>query len=215
MKKKYLILCVDDNQNNLYALNALLTTLNNIQCLESIDAKSALDILLVQDVDLILCDVQMPDINGFTLAKMIKGNKKTKHIPIIFVTAVGVEAKHFKQGYESGAVDYLLKPVTPYILRSKVQIFLDLEYQTKKIREQESILERKNLELRAVLDELKALKGLISICSWCKSIRRDDGYWEKVEEYVERVSAAEFTHGVCPSCAKKIKEDIKKDHFCS
>jgi PAS domain S-box-containing protein/putative nucleotidyltransferase with HDIG domain len=125
-KFKYNILCVDDNQNNLYSLNALLSTIKNINSIEVLDAKSALDILLVKKIDLILCDVQMPDINGFDLAKMIKSNKRTKEIPIIFVTAVFKSQEFIEQGFEIGAVDYITKPIDDNQLLNKITLYLKI-----------------------------------------------------------------------------------------
>ena len=126
VSNKYTILCIDDNKNNLFTLNALLSSLENIQTLEVLGAKEALDILLTQHVDLILCDVQMPDINGFELAQMIKSNKKTKDIPIIFVTAVFKSEEFIKQGFEIGAVDYLTKPIDDNQLLNKIKLYLKI-----------------------------------------------------------------------------------------
>jgi len=123
---KYTVLCVDDNENNLFTLNALLSSVQNIQTIEVLGAKEALDILLTQHVNLILCDVQMPDINGFELAKMIKSNKKTKDIPIIFVTAVFKSEEFIKQGFEIGAVDYLTKPIDDNQLLNKITLYLKI-----------------------------------------------------------------------------------------
>ena len=125
-KYKYTILCIDDNQNNLYSLNALLSTIPNVTSIEVLNAKDALDVLLLQQVDLILCDVQMPDINGFELAKIIKSNKKTKYIPIIFVTAVFKTDEFISQGYDLGAVDYLTKPIDDQQLRNKITLYLKI-----------------------------------------------------------------------------------------
>jgi len=123
---KYTILCVDDNQNNLYSLNALLSTMQDVNSVEVLHAKDALDVLLSQKIDLILCDVQMPDINGFELAKMIKSNKKTKDIPIIFVTAVFKSEEFIEQGFEIGAVDYLTKPIDDHQLINKITLYLKI-----------------------------------------------------------------------------------------
>ena len=136
-KQRYSILCIDDNSNNLFTLNALLATLDDIECHQALDAKSALDILLKQHVDLILCDVQMPDINGFELAKMIKSNKKTKHIPIVFVTAVFKSEEFIKQGFEMGAVDYITKPIDDNQLLNKITLYLKVFEQKNHLAQSE------------------------------------------------------------------------------
>ncbi len=123
---KYTVLCIDDNQNNLFSLNALLSTVKNISSIEVLGAREALDVLLKQNIDLILCDVQMPDINGFELAKIIKSNKKTKDIPIIFVTAVFKSDEFIEQGFEIGAVDYLTKPIDDNQLLNKIMLYLKI-----------------------------------------------------------------------------------------
>ena len=123
---KYTVLCVDDNKNNLFTLNALLSSVKDIKSIEVLGAKEALDVLLRDHVDLILCDVQMPDINGFELAKMIKSNKKTKHIPIIFVTAVFKSEEFVKQGFELGAIDYITKPIDDNQLLNKLMLYLQI-----------------------------------------------------------------------------------------
>ena len=140
LKHNYSILCVDDNQNNLFTLNALLSTVQNINSIEVLGGKEALDVLLTTHIDLILCDVQMPDINGFELAKMIKSNKKTKHIPIIFVTAVFKSEEFVKQGFELGAVDYITKPIDDNQLLNKIKLYLKIFDEKNKVEQSEARL---------------------------------------------------------------------------
>ena len=123
---KYNVLCVDDNENNLFTLNALLKTQNNIKSTEVLNAKEALRILLTKQIDLILLDVQMPDINGFELARMIKSNKKTKDVPIIFITAVFKSEEFVKEGFKIGAVDYVTKPIDDNHLLNKISLYLQV-----------------------------------------------------------------------------------------
>jgi len=134
---KYSVLCVDDNKNNLFTLNALLSTVENIESIEVLGAKEALDVLLTQHIDLILCDVQMPDINGFELAQMIKSNKKTKDIPIIFVTAVFKSEEFISQGFEVGAVDYITKPIDDHQLLNKITLYLKIFEQKNQVIQSE------------------------------------------------------------------------------
>ncbi len=134
---KYNILCVDDNKNNLYTLNSLLSTIENIRCFEALNSKEALAILLKNQIDLILCDVQMPDINGFELAQMIKSNKKTKYIPIIFVTAVFKNDEFIKYGFKIGAIDYITKPIDDNQLLNKITLYLKIYEQKKSILDNE------------------------------------------------------------------------------
>ncbi len=137
---KYKILCVDDNANNLFTLNALLSSVENIESIGVLSAKEALDILLKEHVDLILCDVQMPDINGFELSKMIKSNKRTKDIPIVFVTAVFKSDEFVAQGFELGAVDYVTKPIDDNQLLNKITLYLKIFEEKNKVLQSEKRL---------------------------------------------------------------------------
>ncbi|MEA1917954.1 MAG: response regulator [Campylobacterota bacterium] len=123
---KYNILCVDDNENNLFTLKALLKTIKNVQSIEVPSAKDALDVLLKKKINLILLDIQMPDMNGFELAKILKSNKKTKDIPIIFITAVFKNDEFVKEGFEIGAVDYLTKPIDDNALLNKLSLYIKI-----------------------------------------------------------------------------------------
>ncbi len=96
---------------------------------------------LDHDFALILLDVQMPGMDGYEVAELMRGNKKNKHIPIIFVTAASKASSHIFKGYESGAVDYLLKPLIPIVFQSKVGVFIELFAQKEALREKK----RRNL----------------------------------------------------------------------
>src|SRR3954465_461119 len=92
----------------------------------ALSGEEALSSLLREEFALILLDVQMPDMDGFQTATFIKQREKTQHIPIIFLTALSKELHHVFRGYSAGAVDYVVKPFDPMVLRSKVQVFVDL-----------------------------------------------------------------------------------------
>lgn len=126
------ILLVDDVAENLVALEALLRR-EGIELLKARSGAEALEILLANDVSLALLDVQMPEMDGFELAELMRGAERTKHVPIIFVTAGGRDPQRVFKGYESGAVDFLFKPVDPHILTSKVEVFLELARQRRQL----------------------------------------------------------------------------------
>lgn len=140
LQHRYNILCIDDNQNNLFTLNALLSTIENVDSIEVLSAKDGLDVLLKKDIDLILCDVQMPEINGFELAKILKSNKKTKDIPIIFITAVFKSEEFIEEGFDIGAIDYLTKPIDDNQLLNKLTLYLKIFDEQKKAKESEKLL---------------------------------------------------------------------------
>jgi two-component system, sensor histidine kinase and response regulator len=122
------ILIVDDTPENLIALEALLRR-DGLEILTAESGREALELLLQHDVALALLDVQMPEMDGFELAELMRGSARTRHVPIIFVTAGARDPRRVFKGYEAGAVDFLFKPIEPHILRSKVGVFLDLAAQ--------------------------------------------------------------------------------------
>ncbi len=141
------ILIVDDRPENLLALESLLES-PSLNIIKANSGNEALGLVLEHDFALILLDVQMPEMDGFETAELMRSSKKTKHIPIIFVTAISKEQQHIFQGYEAGAVDYLFKPLDPHILQSKVNIFLDLHRQKKS-------LEKTTADLTKTVEEIK------------------------------------------------------------
>ena len=166
------ILIVDDQPANLLALESLLER-PGIQVLKAGSGNEALGIMLETDVALVLLDVQMPEMDGFETAKLMRQSARTRHIPIIFVTAISKEEQHVFRGYESGAVDYLFKPIDPHILLSKVNVFLelrkkqlDLEHTTRELNDMIEGLRsanRKIIEQQSALIEEERLKVLLQM----------------------------------------------------
>ncbi|MCX5845707.1 MAG: response regulator [Deltaproteobacteria bacterium] len=146
--------------------------------------------------DLILLDVVMPEMDGFDVCRILKGSRNTMEIPVIFLTAK-TEAEDIVHGFEAGAVDYVAKPFNSSELLVRVRTHVELK--KKRDREKELVS-----RLEAALAEIKQLSGLLPICSGCKKIRDDEGYWQQLEQYFSNHSDVRFTHGVCPDCIKKI-----------
>lgn len=118
-------LLVDDLEENLLALSALLAR-RDVEILTARSGSEALELLLVHDVALAFLDVQMPDMDGFELAELLRGSERTRHIPLIFVTAGARELHRQFKGYEAGAVDFIYKPIEPHILKNKAEVFFEL-----------------------------------------------------------------------------------------
>lgn len=123
-------LLVDDLPENLLALSALMAS-PDVELLQARSGREALELLLVHDVALAIVDVQMPEMDGFELAELMRGSERTRNTPLIFVTAGAQDERWQFRGYHSGAVDFLYKPVSPILLRSKSEVFFDL-YRSKK-----------------------------------------------------------------------------------
>ncbi|CAN5555122.1 response regulator [soil metagenome] len=144
------ILIVDDRPENLLALEAILEPLGQI-LVRAGSGDEALRKLLAHDVAMILLDVQMPGINGFETAKLIKSRERTRYIPIIFLTAISKDEEYVFEGYSAGAVDYMAKPFNPDILRSKVSVFVDLHQKQRQLAAQQQLIaeaDRREQELR-------------------------------------------------------------------
>ncbi len=149
------ILLVDDRPENLISLEAMLRR-DGLVSLKAASAREALEILLKEDVALALLDVQMPEMDGFELAEIMRGNERTRRIPIIFLTAGSADRTRRFRGYEAGAVDFLEKPLEPDILRSKVRIFSELYQQRQQINDQMDNLRAYAEENLRLLQESRA-----------------------------------------------------------
>jgi len=203
--EKVNILIVDDRPENLLALEKLLKR-PDLNIIKATSGNDALALVLEHSFALVLLDVQMPDMDGFETAELMRENDETKCIPIIFVTAFSKEQKYVFKGYDAGAVDYLFKPLDPDILKSKVNVFLELHKQkmffekmneelrkaNKKIREQQrSVIEEERLKVLLQMAGATAYEfnqPLMSLLENIKSAEMDNP--EKVVEHIARIQEA-------------------------
>lgn len=139
MARQARILLVDDRVENLIALDGILSTLNQI-LVPVRSGEQALQALLAQEFAVVLLDVIMPGMDGFETAARIKQEARTRDVPIIFLTAAVAQPGQTFRGYAAGAVDYLAKPFDPWVLQSKVSIFVDLYLKGRQLREQAELL---------------------------------------------------------------------------
>jgi two-component system, sensor histidine kinase and response regulator len=135
MLPKIKCLLVDDLSENLLALSALLAG-DEVETFTAQSGPAALELLLVHDFALAFLDVHMPDMDGFELAELMRGSERTRHVPIIFVTAGAREQQRVFKGYESGAVDFIYKPIEPHILKNKADVFFQLYRQRQQIAQE-------------------------------------------------------------------------------
>jgi len=213
------ILIVDDKPANLLALRKILER-PGLNIVEATSGNDALALLLEHNFALILLDVQMPDMDGFETAELIRGNEETKHIPIIFVTAISKEQKYVFKGYDKGAVDYLFKPLDPDILQSKVNIFLDLhrqkEYLEKTNRElkeanekileqQETLIEEERLKVLLQMSGAKAQMLNQPLESLLENLELIEEYSDNPKKTVECISRIKESGRKISDIAKKIK----------
>jgi signal transduction histidine kinase len=149
------LLIVDDLPENLLALEALIKREDRI-VYKALSADEALSLLLQHEFAMAILDVQMPGMNGFELAELMRGTEKTKNIPIVFVSAGGRELNYAFKGYESGAVDFLYKPLDIHAVKSKVNVFVELYRQSKAMKQQVEELEQSRREQEALLEQLQS-----------------------------------------------------------
>jgi signal transduction histidine kinase len=191
--EKAKILLVDDEPKSLFALQELLSTLGqNLMVAQS--GEEALRLALKNDFAVILLDVRMPGIDGFETARLIRARERSKSTPIIFLTAAADEMTSMFRGYEVGAVDYLMKPVIPEVLKSKVAVFVELFRKTERLRESEDKLRRLAAHLISIREEERAhiareihdelgqvLTGLKMEVTWLAKRLKDQPLIEKTD----------------------------------
>jgi PleD family two-component response regulator len=195
---KPVILVVDDIPENVQVLGELLSKEYDIYF--ALDGNQALEQARRVKPDLILLDVMMPVMNGYEVCRCLKESEEFRDIPVIFITALD-QPEHESQGLELGAVDYITKPFNSKLVLLRVHNHLKMKFQ------HDQLLARA-IELEDAMAKIKILSGIIPICSSCKKIRDDAGYWQQVEEYISKNSEAVFSHGICNDCVRKLYPDF-------
>jgi CheY-like chemotaxis protein len=154
------VLMVDDRPENLLALEAILQGMP-VRTVGAGSGEAALKQLLMDEFALILMDAQMPDMDGFETARRIKQRERTRTIPIVFLTAIDYNAHLALRGYAAGAVDYLTKPIDPWVLRAKVSVFVELWEKNRRVREQAALTQAYERRMARAADRIEhVLAGL-------------------------------------------------------
>ena len=168
------LLIVDDLPGNLLALEAVIRGPGKT-IFQATSGEEALALLLQHEFALAILDVQMPGMNGFELAELMRGTEKTRHVPIVFVTAAGKESNYAFKGYESGAVDFLYKPLDIDAVKGKVNVFVDLYQQRSEVRRQVKALEKSRQEQDILVQQLQATQHELH-----KAVRMRDDFMSVV-----------------------------------
>lgn len=146
----------------------------------------------------------MPDMDGVEVCRKVRTIATTEP-PYLIVLTTRDERKDIVQGLRAGANDYVTKPFDTDELRARIEV-------GRRVVELQSALADRVTDLQAALKRIKTLRGLVPICSQCKKIRDDQGYWQQLEVYVREHSQAEFSHGFCPECLDAYRaENISKE----
>ncbi|MDO3412787.1 response regulator [Saccharibacillus sp. CPCC 101409] len=162
------ILLVDDRPENLLALEAVLGS-ERYTLVKATSGEEALRCLLKDEFAVIVLDVQMPGMDGIETAKLVKAREKTKDIPIIFISANSKESEHLFAGYSAGAIDYMVKPFIPQILKSKIEGFVSMYLANKRLKDQTALLHQKTQELEKINEELVKAKEAAEIAAKAKT----------------------------------------------
>ena len=142
--EKFSILLVDDVSENIYSLKMMIEDSFDVNIFSALSAQDGMEILMKENIDLILTDVQMPEIDGFEFVEYLKNIEKTKNIPVIFITGIYDKDEYKTKGYNLGAVEYITKPIHDVLLNSKLKVYIDIFERRKQdeqqIAEKEKVL---------------------------------------------------------------------------
>ncbi|RXJ91180.1 hybrid sensor histidine kinase/response regulator [Arcobacter sp. CECT 8983] len=195
MENRFSVLILDDVQDNIYSLELLIEDLD-INIHSALNANAAINILMQENIDLILCDIQMPDIDGFQFVEYIKRIDKLKDIPVIFITGIYDKDLYQKKGYDLGAIEYISKPIDDVLLTSKLKSYIDLFNKNKQIRtslEKANKLAVHNTKMASIGEmigvishQLKQPLNVLSI--YCDDIKFAYQYNELNDEMVDEFS---------------------------
>ncbi len=194
------ILIAEDDFTSRRILSAVLSK-HGHDVVETADGAAAWEILTGPDAPrLAILDWVMPEMDGVEVCRRLHAMQSDQPTYVIMLTSRN-EREDLIEGFDAGANDYLSKPYDQSELRARVAVGC-------RMVELQAQLAAKIDELQEALDSVKTLQGILPICMHCKSIRDDEGYWQRVESYVETHSAALFSHGLCPDCLREFYPDV-------
>lgn len=210
--EKVNILLVDDRRENLLALEGILRGLDQ-NLVRATSGAEALKYLLKNEAAVILLDVEMPQLDGFQTAALIRERDKSRHTPIIFLTAISKSDVHVSQGYSMGGVDYIFKPFVPEVLKSKVSAFVDMYKQRREVQRQSALLKTERDFVTAVLD---TVNSIVLVLDHDTRILRVNRAWEAMTGYTN-----DEVHGtyLCdyledPEATRTFLKSFKADTEC-
>lgn len=190
------ILIAEDDAISRRMLEATLQRWGHRVCVTT-DGQSAYEALNRDDAPpLAILDWMMPQLDGLTLCRLLRENPAKHSIYLILLTARG-DKKDIVAGLDSGADDYITKPFDRDELQARINVGVRVVSLQQRLAERVTDLEQ-------AIKRVKQLQGLLPICCYCKCIRNDDNYWQRVEEYIGEHSDARFSHGICPKCFETV-----------
>jgi CheY-like chemotaxis protein len=194
------ILVAEDHPASLHLLERQLESWG-FQVIPAVDGEEALEILESDDAPPVaIIDWNMPKFDGVTVCTRVRAQTNRPYTYLLLLTARG-KSMEILTGLNSGADDFVTKPYDCDELRSRVRV-------GQRVARLERALHAKVAHLEKTLSEVKTLKKLLPICMFCKSIRDGESYWQQVDEYVHATVGTDFSHGVCPKCMGKLREEF-------
>ncbi|MCX8044870.1 MAG: response regulator transcription factor [Desulfobacterota bacterium] len=194
------ILIAEDDTTSRFVLENLLNKEGH-EVAVALNGAEALKMLQQPDAPrLAILDWIMPEMDGLEVVRQIR-QQHTERPPYIIMLTTKAEKADIITGLRAGANDYLPKPFNAGELYARIEA-------GRRMIEIQDALADKIAELQQTLEHIRTLRGLLPICANCKKIRNDQGYWEKVEVYIRNHTEADFTHGICPECAKKLYPEL-------
>jgi len=175
---------------------------------EAENGKEGLELFKQNRPNIVISDIRMPVMDGIEMAKEIKLLDKNSKI---ILTTAHSDASILLDSIEVGVDKYILKPLDMDALYAAMDQCAETVMLERQIQQQNIEKDQLIVKLQEALENVKKLSGLIPICSNCKKIRNDEGYWKQIEGYISEHSEARFSHGICPDCAKKIYSEFLKD----
>ena len=201
---------VTDDDPQILELTATVLKRAGFEVLKASTGKDCLQAVEANHPDIVVLDVVLPDLSGIEVCKQIKANTYSQDIFVILASGVQVSSDYQAEGLDVGADGYIIKPITNKELVARVQSMVRIKRAEDALRQKEKEQQLLISELKEALAEIKTLKGLIPICASCKKIRDDEGFWNQLEAYISKHTDAVFSHGLCPDCAEKYKEEYKE-----
>ncbi len=201
------VLYVEDEQVTRSAVARMLKR-RVLNVYEAENGREGLDLYLQYRPDLVISDIRMPVLDGMEMSKEIKALDKNSKI---ILTTAHSDANILINSIEVGIDKYIMKPLDMASLFCSIENCAENILLEKKIQQQNKEKDELIAKLQEALDNVKKLSGLLPICSSCKKIRNDDGYWKQIEGYISEHSEAVFTHGLCPDCMKELYPNLIQD----
>jgi CheY-like chemotaxis protein len=153
--------------------------------------------------EVIVMDWEMPVMDGIEAVRILSQDTDTRGIPVIMLTGTRRTTENLEIALEAGAMEFVHKPVDPAELRARVRSALRISRAHRHIEEQRLEMVQLNRDLKEAIEQIRTMSELLSMCAHCRKIREDDGSWSELESYVRQHTDSEFSHGICPSCARE------------